>query len=57
VEEVVIGYYLGDAVEVVDDYGDGWVAARFVDDRKGKVWRMWSDQIKATPWGDEKAHS
>jgi hypothetical protein len=46
VEEVVIGYYLGDAVEVVDDYGDGWVAARFID-----------DQIRATPWGDEKAHS
>jgi hypothetical protein len=48
----MIGYYLGEAVEVLGDFGDGWVGARFSADRKQRVWRMWGDQIKGTPWGD-----
>jgi hypothetical protein len=58
--EPMIGYYLGDPIEILGDYGDGWVGARFIADvekskKKGKearVWRMWYDQIKSTPWGE-----
>lgn len=49
--EALIGYYLGEPVELLGDYNDGWVGARFVNDRKQKVWRMWADQVKPEPWG------
>lgn len=47
----VIGYYLGEAVELLCEH-DGWATTRFVDDRKNKEWRMWRAQIKSTPWGE-----
>lgn len=51
--EPSIGYYCGEAVELLTDHGDGWISTRFVADRKGKIWRMWRTQVKTSPWGDE----
>lgn len=48
-----VRYYLGEPVRIVKHLGGGWVEAVFLTDKDEKPWKMWEQQLLATPWGEE----
>jgi hypothetical protein len=44
----VTGIYLGEAVEIIGDYGNGWILCWWVNEnpKKRRLWNQWSDQVE-----------
>lgn len=49
--KITKAFYLGEPVEVLEDFtdglGEGWVPALWAD---GKICIHWRDQLKSSPW-------